>query len=87
MNILDVGSGDGIIGEHLSTIGNHVASVDLPTVAVQAHRCHGLLAVAGDAEQLSFASNTFDVVLASEIMEHLWNPHSFFDEAYRVLNS
>ena len=87
LNILDVGSGDGIIGEHLSTIGNHVASVDLPTVAFQAHRCHGLLAVAGDAEQLSFASNTFDVVLASEIMEHLWNPHSFIDEAYRVLKA
>ena len=27
----------------------------------------------------------FDVVLASEILEHLWNPHSFVDEAYRVL--
>ena len=87
LDILDVGSGDGIIGEHILQMGNNVASVDLPTVAVQAHRCEGLLAVAGDAERLSFASNIFDVVLASEIMEHLWNPHSFVDEAYRVLKT
>ena len=85
LSILDVGSGDGIIGEYLSTIGNNVTSVDLPTVAFQSHRCQGLLAVAGDAERLSFASNIFDVVLGSEIMEHLWNPHSFVNEAYRVL--
>jgi 2-polyprenyl-3-methyl-5-hydroxy-6-metoxy-1,4-benzoquinol methylase len=85
LNILDVGSGDGIIGEHLWKMGNHVVAVDLPTVAFQAHKRQGLLALAGDAEQLSFASDTFDVVIASEILEHLWNPHSFVDEAYRVL--
>jgi 2-polyprenyl-3-methyl-5-hydroxy-6-metoxy-1,4-benzoquinol methylase len=85
LNVLDVGSGDGIIGEHIWKMGNLVVAVDLPTVAIQAHRCKGLLAVAGDAEQLSFTSNSFDIVLASEIMEHLWNPHSFVDEAYRVL--
>lgn len=85
LNVLDVGSGDGIIGEHLWEMGNHVIAVDLPTVAFQAHKRQGLLALAGDAERLSFASNSFDVVIASEILEHLWNPHSFMDEAYRVL--
>jgi 2-polyprenyl-3-methyl-5-hydroxy-6-metoxy-1,4-benzoquinol methylase len=87
LNILDVGAGDGIIGEHISKMGNNVVAVDLPTVAIQAHRCQGLLAVAGDAERLSFASNIFDVVFASEIIEHLWNPHSFVAEAYRVLKT
>ena len=85
MTILDVGSGDGIIGENISKMGHTVISVDLPTVVVQAHRMQGLLAVAGDAEQLSFASKSFDVILASEIMEHLWNPHGLIEEAYRVL--
>jgi 2-polyprenyl-3-methyl-5-hydroxy-6-metoxy-1,4-benzoquinol methylase len=85
MKILDVGSGDGIIGENITKIGHTVISVDLPTVVVQAHRMQGLLAVAGDAEQLSFAPKSFDVVLASEIMEHLWNPHGLIEEAYRVL--
>jgi len=87
LNILDVGSGDGIIAEHILKMGNDVAAVDLPTVAVQAHRYRGLLAVTGDAERLSFDSNIFDVVIASEILEHLWNPHSLIDEAYRVLKA
>lgn len=43
LNILDVGAGDGIIGEHILKMGNYVAAVDLPTVAIQAHRCQGLL--------------------------------------------
>jgi 2-polyprenyl-3-methyl-5-hydroxy-6-metoxy-1,4-benzoquinol methylase len=85
LDILDAGSGDGIIGEHILKMGHNVASVDLPSVAFQAHRIQGMLAVAGDAERLSFATGIFDLVIASEIMEHLWNPHSLVDEAYRVL--
>ncbi len=87
LNILDVGGGDGILGEHLWKKGNKVTSVDLPSVAGRVHKCEGLLASAGDAERLPFAPDTFDVVLASEIVEHLWDPNNFFEEAYRVLNS
>ena len=87
LNVLDVGGGDGAIGKHIWKMGNYVTSIDLPTVATQVHGCQGLLAVAGDAEQLPFASNTFDLVLASEIVEHLWNPHKFLDEAYRILKA
>jgi 2-polyprenyl-3-methyl-5-hydroxy-6-metoxy-1,4-benzoquinol methylase len=86
LKILDVGGGDGVIGEHLWKMGNYVTSIDLPTVVTQAHKHPGLVVVGGDAEQLPFASNTFDVVLASEIVEHLWNPYSFVDDAYRILD-
>ena len=85
--VLDVGGGDGVLGEHLWKKGNIVTSVDLPSVAGRVHKCKGLLATAGDAELLPFASKTFDVVLASEIVEHLWNPNNFFEEAYRVLKA
>lgn len=87
LTVLDVGGGDGVLGEHLWKKGNIVTSVDLPSVAGRVHKCKGLLAAAGDAELLPFASNTFDVVLASEIVEHLWNPNNFFEEAHRVLKS
>jgi ubiquinone/menaquinone biosynthesis C-methylase UbiE len=30
--------------------------------------------VAGDAEQIPFTSDSFNVILASEVIEHLWNP-------------
>jgi len=87
LNILDVGGGDGILGEHLWKKGNMVTSVDLPSVAGRVHKCEGLLTSAGDAERLPFTSDAFDVVLASEIVEHLWDPNNFFEEAYRVLNT
>ena len=41
--------------------------------------------VIGDAQTLPFQSNSFDCLLASEVLEHLANPQSFVDEARRVL--
>jgi 2-polyprenyl-3-methyl-5-hydroxy-6-metoxy-1,4-benzoquinol methylase len=66
-------------------MGNYVTSVDLPTITKAAHHRRVSWVVAGDAEQLAFTSNTFDIVVASEMVEHLWNPSNFLDEVYRVL--
>ena len=87
LRVLDVGCGDGVISEPISRMGNHVTSVDLPTISILAHRRRVSLVVGGDAEHLAFPANSFDVVLASEVLEHLWNPHVFFEEAYRVLRA
>ena len=83
--VLDVGCGDGVLSEPVSKLGNYVTSVDLPTITPLAHKRHVSSVLSGDAEKLAFASNSFDLVLASEVVEHLWNPQSFLDEAYRVL--
>jgi 2-polyprenyl-3-methyl-5-hydroxy-6-metoxy-1,4-benzoquinol methylase len=87
LRVLDVGCGEGVIGKPIWKMGNYVISVELPTIATLAHRCGAPLVVAGDAEHLTFASNSFDVVIASEVVEHLWNPDNFFDEAHRVLRA
>jgi len=87
LRVLDVGCGEGAIGKPLSKMGNYVISVELPMIATIAHKCGVPSVVAGDAERLTFASNSFDVVIASEVVEHLWNPHNFFDEVYRVLRA
>jgi 2-polyprenyl-3-methyl-5-hydroxy-6-metoxy-1,4-benzoquinol methylase len=83
--VLDVGCGDGIMSSQFSKMGNYVTSVDLPTITKAAHHRRVSWVVAGDAEQLAFASNTFDIVVASEMVEHLWNPSNFLDEVHRVL--
>ena len=87
LTVLDVGAGDGVIGGPIWKMGNNVVSIELPMIAAIAHRCGVPSVVASDAEHLTFASNSFDVIIASEVLEHLWNPHNFFDEAYRVLKA
>lgn len=85
--VLDVGCGDGLLSEPIAQMGNTVASIDLPTIVKVAQKRHVSWVLAGDAEKLAFADGSFDVVLASEVVEHLWNPESFLAEAHRVLKS
>lgn len=85
LRVLDVGCGDGVISEPIAKLGNEVASVDLPTITMTCHKRKVSMVSSGDAEHLAFVDGVFDLVLASEVVEHLWDPHAFFDEAYRIL--
>ena len=87
LRVLDVGCGDGVISEPIAKLGNSLFSVDLPTITKLCLKRRISMVASGDAEHLAFADGVFDVVLASEVVEHLWNPHAFFDEAYRVLKA
>jgi 2-polyprenyl-3-methyl-5-hydroxy-6-metoxy-1,4-benzoquinol methylase len=85
LQILDVGCGDGVISQPLIKAGHYVTAVDLPTVATAANKGKVSSLMAGDAETLAFPGATFDLIIASEVLEHLWAPECFIDEAYRTL--
>lgn len=85
LTVLDVGCGDGAMGEHVAQMGNNVVSIDLPEIVVLSHGNTALSLMSGDAEHLAFAPESFDAVLALDVLDHLWKPQSFLNEAYRVL--
>jgi len=89
IRLLDVGCGDGTItaraARRIEPAG--VVALDWARSAVLIARKHGLTAVRAtvDGGGLPFGSGTFDVVVMSEVIEHLVDPDLALAEARRVL--
>ena len=83
-NILEVGSGDGLILNALRQCGYDPVAFDISGKALK--HLQGSKLVMGTANQLPFSSNSFDLVLACEVLEHIPNPiyKSVLDEIKRV---
>jgi ubiquinone/menaquinone biosynthesis C-methylase UbiE len=89
--IVDVGCGDGAAAQVAAqrNPGQHIVGVDWSAVAVRQARARGLRVVrAGvDGSSLPFASASADVVIMSEVIEHLVDTDAALAEAFRVLRS
>ncbi len=85
--VLDVGAGTGRLAVLMSKAGAEVTAMDVSTQMLQVlkNKNSKIKTLIGDAENMSFPSNFFDVVVATFLIVHLKNPQTFFDEAYRVL--
>jgi SAM-dependent methyltransferase len=75
---LDLGGGLGELRRPLERLGYRYVNVDLTPGA-------GRGAVGGDAHGLPFCSDTFDIVISSDSMEHFIQPIVALSEARRVL--
>jgi 2-polyprenyl-3-methyl-5-hydroxy-6-metoxy-1,4-benzoquinol methylase len=87
--ILDVGCGNGWAAEALIPKGHRVISMDIstknPHAAIEktSHPFHaGLVA---DVFNLPFRKNTFDYIIASEILEHVPDPGAFITNLISIL--
>jgi len=68
---LNIGIGAGGVEAHLLAGGWSVASLDPDAEAVARMRARGSDARQGYAQQIPFAEDSFDVVVASEVLEHI----------------
>ncbi len=90
-SILDVGCGDGFYLHLLSSLYPlaKVIGVDFDTNALNSARINlkgrKVILRQGDVCKLDFKDNSFDVVLASEVFEHLESDTRGIKEVYRVL--
>jgi SAM-dependent methyltransferase len=84
--ILDVGCGTGGNLEMLAKFGA-AEGVDVSDEALEFCKLKGLTAHKGLAEKLPFASESFDVVTALDVIEHLDDDISGLKEMRRVLKS
>ena len=86
-SVLEVGCGEGFLAEFMMDITDaSYTGVDLDlqiTSAARARCPAGGFAVA-DAHRLPFKSNSFDLVLACEVMEHVPRPEDLLQEVRRV---
>ncbi len=90
-SVLDIGCGNGADGAMFAINGAKYTGVDLTQTAVDATRDHfKALGLTGNfqienAEKLSFADNTFDIVYSFGVLHHTPNPAKAIKEVFRVL--
>jgi 2-polyprenyl-3-methyl-5-hydroxy-6-metoxy-1,4-benzoquinol methylase len=83
--ILDLGCRDGSLAKSLSLPPQRTVGADIDEEALRATRGIVRPCLADLWKAFPFRSESFDLVVAGEIVEHVPFPDSFIDEAQRVL--
>lgn len=88
-NVLDVGCGNAWVAQSLCPKGVEVYSLDVSTVnpvkALKKHPFDNHYAITGDVYALPIKPDTFDCIIAAEIIEHVPDPRKFIDCLIQVL--
>ena len=85
--LLDLGCGDGVLGNLLKTKFNEVTGVDVSDQALAVAKQRGLATyrVNVDEEPLPFSDATFDAITCLDLIEHVFEPRVLVSEIARVL--
>jgi 2-polyprenyl-3-methyl-5-hydroxy-6-metoxy-1,4-benzoquinol methylase len=86
-DVLDVGTGDGVLAEILLEKVKTFIGLDISEGRIS--RCSNTYKrgnfIIADAEELPFKEGSFDCVVASELIEHLIEPERFLLSSFQVL--
>jgi len=88
-SVLDVGAGSAWVAKHFNNTSVNVISLDLSKRNVEKAKSiftgtnHS--PIVADSFNLPFASNSLEIVIASEIIEHVLDPQKFIYELFRVV--
>ena len=87
MKILDIGCASGSLIDQISTIKNVQAyGIDISSQAIKMSESKGIMNVKTmDASRLNFKDNQFDIIIASDVLEHIKDDKSALLEWKRVL--
>ena len=95
LNCLDVGCGGGILSEPLKRLGAKVTGIDASLSAVEAAKEHSLKSrlsisyICTTTSELVESNNSkfiskFDIIIASEIIEHVSNRNTFLSDISKL---
>lgn len=59
--------------------------VEVSKTAVENAKNFGFNVFHGELHEANYSANFFDVIIASEILEHLYDPRKLVREVYRIL--
>jgi 2-polyprenyl-3-methyl-5-hydroxy-6-metoxy-1,4-benzoquinol methylase len=89
LSLLNVGGSAGIIDNSLADHFHSVVSIDIDEQAIKHAKSNfqkkNINFQLGDAINLAFSDNSFDVLICSHVYEHVTSPEKMTDEIFRVL--
>lgn len=89
LTLLDIGASTGIISNYLSKYLGRVIGIDIDRKAMHHARSKkersNIEFVIGDGMNLTFADNTFDIVICAQVYEHVPDSKHLLAEIYRAL--
>ena len=85
--VLDIGCANGYLGKKVLDKGNYVVGVDISEKAVKNAEkiLNKVLVLDVENEKFPFKEDTFDIIICSEVIEHLFEPNEFLKKIHKLL--